>query len=523
MKKTTLAGFLTSQFIAVATLLSVVSSCSDSRLAQAEALLETDPAAADTILTRISELRSRRDRALYAVLKTQAEYKQYKPLTTDSLILTATDYYGTAIRGTKNRRYHSALAWYTQGCVYKDFQNDVSAIDAFLKAKDLFPDTLTRYYALTKQNLSNCYLNKNLYEDALSSLNSCRNLAITINDSSMFAYANYLIATTKLYKKQFSNLSQDFTKLYHDKNLSDFYRNQCLVELAKINIFHLCQFDSAMTYLHQYMKYQHQSKGLTYNLIGDIKYKIGEIDSAYYYYNLSTQEICDIYTLSNNYKSLSEINLLYGNNQDAFQYGKLYTESIDSIRILQNANDIAAVKIAHNTEMNLISKKNFNIKTIIIGISIIIIISLLLWGLYQSHLNIISRNYIKFCDGVWTAISTPLPPDSSLNDLLSLGKIKYMNSPSHFTLFGKGKKRFNKDTRDAILHDLNTAFYDAIELLLKDYPTLNNREIMLCLLNYIIIEKTVICDILNMADDNYRKIKSRLKEKLGNSYSLFFT
>ena len=73
-------------------------------LSHAETLLETKPAAADSILTNMPMPTRQRDRAWYAVLKTQADYKQYKPITSDSLILTATDYYGTKIRGSEARR-----------------------------------------------------------------------------------------------------------------------------------------------------------------------------------------------------------------------------------------------------------------------------------------------------------------------------------------------------------------------------------------------------------------------------------
>ena len=70
-------------------------SCRESRtLHDVETLLETDPRAADSILSSMPQPTTNRDRALYAVLKTQAEYKQYKPITSDSLILTATRYYG---------------------------------------------------------------------------------------------------------------------------------------------------------------------------------------------------------------------------------------------------------------------------------------------------------------------------------------------------------------------------------------------------------------------------------------------
>ena len=80
-------------------------------LLNAEQLLETDVVAADSILESMTTPSSKRDRAWYAVLKTQATYKQYKPITTDSLILTATQYYGS-----NRKSYRSAMAWYSQGC-----------------------------------------------------------------------------------------------------------------------------------------------------------------------------------------------------------------------------------------------------------------------------------------------------------------------------------------------------------------------------------------------------------------------
>ncbi|MBO7110694.1 MAG: hypothetical protein J6W18_01960, partial [Bacteroidaceae bacterium] len=112
----------------------VLTSCEHTTLNQAERLLETDVKAADSILSSMPMPTSRRDRAWYAVLKTQADYKQYKTITSDSLILTATSYYGT-----HHKNYRSAMAWYSQGCVYYEINNDFAAVDAYLKAIDLFP------------------------------------------------------------------------------------------------------------------------------------------------------------------------------------------------------------------------------------------------------------------------------------------------------------------------------------------------------------------------------------------------
>ena len=69
-------------------------------------------------------------RALYALLRTQADYKSFVPITSDSLIRYATDYYNT-----DRKNYRSAMAWYSLGCVYSDMKNDASAVDAYLKDK----------------------------------------------------------------------------------------------------------------------------------------------------------------------------------------------------------------------------------------------------------------------------------------------------------------------------------------------------------------------------------------------------
>ena len=95
-------------------LLIIAVSCRDNGayrdLQYAEQLLETDAVAADSLLGTIQLPDSKRIRAYYAVLKTQADYKNYVIAQDDSLIRTATGYYGS---GSKD--YHAAMAWYSQG------------------------------------------------------------------------------------------------------------------------------------------------------------------------------------------------------------------------------------------------------------------------------------------------------------------------------------------------------------------------------------------------------------------------
>ena len=87
-------------------------------------------------------------RALYALLKTQADYKCFVPITSDSLIRYATDYYDS-----NRKSYRAAMVHYSLGCVYSEMKDDAAAIEAYLRAQSLFPDTTVRYYGLCYQNL----------------------------------------------------------------------------------------------------------------------------------------------------------------------------------------------------------------------------------------------------------------------------------------------------------------------------------------------------------------------------------
>lgn len=94
-------------------LLSVsLSSCSSSvknpLLLCADSLMEVSPDSALSILESISSPQklSRADRALYALLLTQARHKNYVPLDDDSLIKTAVDYYGDRDKSLRAAQAH---------------------------------------------------------------------------------------------------------------------------------------------------------------------------------------------------------------------------------------------------------------------------------------------------------------------------------------------------------------------------------------------------------------------------------
>ena len=120
--------------------------CGRQELLQVERIMESDVLKADSMISTMEEPAGRRNLALYSILRTQIDYKLYRKAESDSLIRTATDYYG---KGRKS--YHAAMAWYSLGCVAGENGDDVTAVDAYLNALSLFPDTLVRYFALSEQ------------------------------------------------------------------------------------------------------------------------------------------------------------------------------------------------------------------------------------------------------------------------------------------------------------------------------------------------------------------------------------
>lgn len=80
-----------------------------------ECTMDDFPAHADSLVKRIdpTSIRNKRQKARYALLYTAAEYKNYQPFTSDSLIMEAVHYYSNS----RNIEYRF-LSYYYLGCVY---------------------------------------------------------------------------------------------------------------------------------------------------------------------------------------------------------------------------------------------------------------------------------------------------------------------------------------------------------------------------------------------------------------------
>ena len=108
----------------------------DARLALADSLIVDHADSAYTVLKAIDseELLSESDRAFYALLFTQAQYKNVDSIGSDSLINIALDYY----KDNHNREHYTRTLIY-KGAVMEELGNPEEALEWYLSAENNAP------------------------------------------------------------------------------------------------------------------------------------------------------------------------------------------------------------------------------------------------------------------------------------------------------------------------------------------------------------------------------------------------
>ena len=231
----------------------LLGSCSDRhalhRLETIAQVIDADPEQAWYMLDSIDCATLRGEaRALYALLSTQADYQCYVPLTSDSLIRTATAYYGN-----DKPNYRAAMAHYYLGCAYTELERDADAVGAYMQALTLFPDTTVRQYALCQQNMARHYRNRNMFAESLDAFRSFRASMLLRGKPADVANADYQIALTYLYMEQWGEAEPRFRALVDNPATPRLVADNACFQLAKIACYHTEHYDEALQYLNRHI------------------------------------------------------------------------------------------------------------------------------------------------------------------------------------------------------------------------------------------------------------------------------
>lgn len=526
----------------------VSAGCERGKLSEAEALLETDPAAADSILNSIQELRSRRDRAWYSVLKTQADYKNYLPLTDNSLILSAAEYYGT-----KHKSYQAAMAWYSLGCSYTDSNNDMAAINAYLKARDLFPDTLIRYYALTEQYLGKHYLNRMMLPEATEQFKCCLANAIRLNDSVVQKNSIYNLGRCALYNKDFTTADSIFIHILTDNSFSRHQKQTAIFQLSKIRLHYDMDYHKALELINEYLLYLNNNEniGAALSVKADIFFEMGQFDSAYHYYCKSLLYNCDINTLCSNYDMLTVLTIKLEQQNESTQFFSEYKNTADSIYELRNQEQIKTLESEHRTELaeNQLYNRTVRLTIIIVSFILLSIMLAIIAVIYY-------RNWKK--EKIWRIrdsinqtesdlLNKKLPqsepesenesnPDTTqdqtgIMDLYSKELkecgLLFQLQEVYSLMSGKTALRdveLTKDEKVQIIKTLNDCFRPVLQFISDEIPDIKRDEAYVCILSYMGYNSVQISRLLDVTDACIRQRRKRVQDKdINNVTQLFFT
>lgn len=489
--------------------IAVLASCSGHRasLREAEALLETNPKAADSILASIPAPHSRQDRAWYTVLKTQADYKQYKALTTDSLILSATNFYGT-----HRKNYRAAMAWYSQGCVYNELHDDASAIESFLKAQDLFPDTLIRYYALTQQKIGDILLKRDMLKKASDMFKRSKAISELLNDSILIIYSDFKQSLFYLYDSDYEAASVLFQELIESPYLSSYNRLKMYHGMSQIATFYEKDYNKSNLWT-DYCISSKSHHSIGYNQRGINYMYLNKTDSAIICFKESMSSQRDIYTDYSNYSSLAECYLRLNEPDSALHYFSLCDMAVDSIATLLNHEEISTILLSHTNEKNRADLVRMRyIFFFCLSIASIIVLFVCIISFIQRDRNR-KQYYIEQHDSLLASVS--IGSDDTLEDIFNLCRINFEKSIGYNILKKSlSDRKINSSDSVVIKHDLKTCFKSLNQALLYKGYVLSKGEF-----------ECLICFMLNydnkdtslMLDKGYStvsSIKTRIKNKI---------
>ena len=306
-----------------------------------ENLMPQHPDSALMLLEQIEnkENLSRKDKAHYSLLLTEAEDKTYVTHTTDSLISIAADYY----EKTDDLR-RKAKAWYYKGRINQDLGHPLKAQEYYLKA--LRDEEKIEDHALLGRihnHIGMLYAYQKVYEKALPFQKKAVENFHLINDSTGQVFA-------------LRDLGRTFLMLGLQD--SSIICNQKAIALMRKRIIPSVYTELAGLYIdRQRMEEAHgllrtslqnvakpQAKYPVYLVLGELYKKSGQIDSARFYLQACINSAPLPETRAGGLFHLKEIALEKGQWEQAALLSKQYELLKDSIEQGKNAESIRNVQ-----------------------------------------------------------------------------------------------------------------------------------------------------------------------------------
>ena len=532
--------------LAVLALVVVVTGCGgaryDSRLAVADSLMHDHPDSALALVEAVSpaSLTTDGDRAYRDLLLTQARYRCYITATTDSDINRALDYY----RRHSGEREKLTRAYIYKGAVMEELNHVDSAMFYYKHAEvTAAPDdyfnlgyvkmrmgALYRdHYAMDGKDIEKY---ESAYQDLLHTNDKHYQIVCMINLGSLYrlndrAKAENMLQNAMVLAKEINDTTKYLTCAQNLIAMYDYYK---IYPKARELIQHVMRFQ------------QNNIGSLFYTNSAKVYAEVGLLDSAQYFLNLSKQKTINgpIEQLSL-LECLSEIALARGEHMRHLQYEHQCKQLTDSLKEIQETVKI----LSSEHEFDQAAKadmKNRHQKSIYWGLAVgamtLLFLSLLFYRYLHRYDKIIADfrqqsqenqndlaelqqniNYLKINDVQLKSFIT-----SHMTLLLDVVDACY-HAPRN--VLSRDIQRIvkfqdnNKDKWEKLYGYIDMEFNDIMSTTKRNYPQLNDKDLLLLALTtmgYSCVQIAIILGYSNATTIGGNR--QRLAKKMGLEGSL---
>lgn len=510
-----------------------LSSCSSSvkspLLLSADSLMEIYPDSALSILESISSPQKlpRADRALYALLLTQARHKNYIALGDDSLIKMAVEYYGD-----KKKSVRAAKAHYYWGATYLEKGYTSFAVDEYLTAIRLMP-VRDEFLAMIYDNLADCYEKDDLYDIAIEAYRQAYQI---LEGGSQQTYPLRGIARICLLQNK-----KDSALLYYQKAL-----DYALAEQDS-SLIGALYHDLAMVY-NEKKDYVQADKYVSKAMImqGDdavnvclskaqIMLNLNKLDSASYFFSKNIDQL-NIYGKAVCYDGMHQIAKKRGEWKIATENMDAYRVLYDSMQIMNDNEELNRLMDKHQLEEHkrLLSEHTKMLVFTLVSVFFFLMIICVFCFMWNDRKR--KKRYIALQrELTQNRVDTMLLKEEEISETnkedldkkrsklteqqiqLCISVLKTINCYDQLEALEKATPKqllVMRSLRKEIRSEISSAFVDVMMNLKERYPALTGDDIFYCVLSLLCCSKTVMMELMDATSDALKTRKNRIKNKM---------
>jgi tetratricopeptide (TPR) repeat protein len=495
-------------------------------LQRAASLMDSAPDSSLRILQGISSstIIFPADKAYYGLLMFQALDRNYQPLTPDTLIDYAIDYYhryGPASRLALAYLYKARMYKYASHLeeasqlLFKAIENANENADFALLGRAYSDLGYISFILNDFQTARNKYKQAHRFFSKTNLNNHIKNCLLDIGKS-YYSQKKYDSAT--IYYRQALLISKDSLAI-----------GSCLQDIAE-NYYGMKKNDSALFYVRKILKYPYidNNRAIRYSMLADVFFDLGQLDSARMYATEALQYKTDLYIRRDCYRILGNTAYLKKEMTVMAHYYGLYTGTSDSVKNFESQTKVPVLeKLNHyDKKLQVVNKHRM---LLVISIMAIFIITFIFFYFYnkrnkrnareQYEQILITREALAHNQEVLIHRQKALV--SELKAKINIQRNAILHSRKKTSQAEKEAQLIEMYTDLLQIQDwksfsnlMNQTFNDIVTTLQNITPPVKDSEIIWCCLHLLDIPQSERMLILNVSPDSLYKLKQRLARKL---------